>query len=462
MICETRCSVYAGSAFVTLQPMPKKGRALHQSPSIISNCPRRRRWTYVRVAAVAVALIGLLLSTVPARADSATPWPELYLTPVVDDGLVKPVHVTHAGDGSGRLFIAEKAGRILIVEDGEVLETPFLDISDRTAEYSECGLLSVIFPDDYEEQGYFVVYYNYNVSALGDLVPPERDDIPNDGCDTIIARFRVTDDPNVADPESEERLLVQNQPYGNHDGGQMAYGRDGYVYIGLGDGGSGGDPHNVAQDPAILLGKMLRIDVGPTGPYTVPADNPFVDQEGFRPEIWAVGLRNPWRFSFDRGTGDLYIGDVGQGAYEEINVQPHDSAGGENYGWRVMEGLQCYPDHIECDTDGYTLPVHEYDRTEGQSVTGGFVYRGPTYPRMAGNYYFGDFGSGQIWGMRRDGAGWEVQPLLDTGWDFRLASFGEDEAGELYAVDLGGSLHRIGDLLELGDLPEKVYLPVSY
>ncbi|MCB9162648.1 MAG: PQQ-dependent sugar dehydrogenase [Caldilineaceae bacterium] len=398
----------------------------------------------------------------PTAASTTTlpDWPELFLTQIVDGGLANPTFVTHAGDGSDRLFITEKQGRILIVEDGQLLATPFLDISDRTADYSECGLLSVIFPADYAEQGYFLVYYNYDVGALGDLVPPERPDIPNDGCDTVVARFRVTDDPNVADPDSEERLLTQNQPYGNHDGGQMAYGPDGYVYIGLGDGGSGGDPHNLAQDPAILLGKLLRLDIGATGPYTVPADNPFVGQDEFRPEIWAVGLRNPWRFSFDRGAGDLYIADVGQSAYEEVNVQPQTSTGGENYGWNIMEGLHCYPAIVACDTDGYTLPVLEYGRTEGQAVTGGYVYRGPTYPRMAGVYFFGDYVNGRIWGLRRDGADWVSQLLLETGWAGRLASFGEDEAGEIYVVDLNGALYRLGDTLQVADLPARAFLPL--
>ncbi|MCB0071304.1 MAG: PQQ-dependent sugar dehydrogenase [Caldilineaceae bacterium] len=425
---------------------------------------RPRNWG---VIVVFVSLVGLswwpsVALAAPTAASTTTlpDWPELFLTQIVDGGLANPTFVTHAGDGSDRLFITEKQGRILIVEDGQLLATPFLDISDRTADYSECGLLSVIFPADYAEQGYFLVYYNYDVGALGDLVPPERPDIPNDGCDTVVARFRVTDDPNVADPDSEERLLTQNQPYGNHDGGQMAYGPDGYVYIGLGDGGSGGDPHNLAQDPAILLGKMLRLDIGATGPYTVPADNPFVGQDEFRPEIWAVGLRNPWRFSFDRGAGDLFIADVGQSNREEIDVQPASSTGGENYGWNIMEGLHCYPAIVACDTDGYTLPVLEYGRTEGQAVTGGYVYRGPTYPRMAGVYFFGDYVNGRIWGLRRDGADWVSQLLLETGWAGRLASFGEDEAGEIYVVDLNGALYRLGDTLQVADLPARAFLPL--
>lgn len=449
-------SVHQGSRLATEFP-EQCGDAPHQVIPLLLT-----RW---RLGVTAFATMTLLLLTgaagaAPARAETVPDWPELFLTAVVERGLANPVHVTHAGDGSGRLFVSEKGGRIRVIKDGVLLSEPFLDISARTANYSECGLLSVAFPDDYADSGHFFVYYNYDVAELGDLVPPEREDIPNDGCDTVVARFRVTDDPDVADAESEERLLIQNQPYGNHDGGQIAFGPDGYLYIGLGDGGAGGDPHNLAQDPAILLGKILRIEVGAGGPYAVPADNPFVGQEGARPEIWAVGLRNPWRFSFDRGTGSLYIADVGQNSYEEVNVQPPTSTGGENYGWKIMEGTHCYPESTECERTGLTLPVIEYDRTQGFSVTGGFVYRGPTYPRMADVYFYGDFGNGRIWGLRRDDADWENALLLETAWDLRLVSFGEDQEGELYVVDFGGGLYRLGDTLNIADLTEKVYLPL--
>lgn len=420
------------------------------------------------IGIVPVLAVLLLLSIADVeRAHAQTtvpPWPEIGLEPVTESVLGSALHVTHAGDGSGRLFVAEKSGLIYVLspnQDGGFtrLAEPFLNIRDRVADWSECGLLSTAFPADFADQGYFFVYYSYDVDTLGDLVAPEDEDLPNNGCDTVVARFRLTDDPNVADPDSEERLLIYNQPYGNHNGGQIAFGPDGMLYVGLGDGGSGGDPHDQAQTPDTLLGKLLRIEAGAGGPYTVPADNPFVDDAAYRPEIWGLGLRNPWRFSFDAAAGDLYIADVGQSAYEEINVQPWTSSGGENYGWKQMEGLHCYPSGSECDTDGLTLPVVEYDHAAGQSVTGGHVYRGGEFPRLNGIYFYADYVNGKLWGLRRQAAGWDSKLLLETDLTYTIVSFGTGEDDTLYVVGLNGVLYRLVDSGDAVELPYALYLP---
>jgi glucose/arabinose dehydrogenase len=359
-------------------------------------------------------------------------WPELSFELVVDD-LTQPVYIGHAGDGSQRLFIVEQTGRIRIVKDGALLETPFLDIGERISCCGERGLLSVAFPPDYLQKDYFYVDYT---NAQGH---------------THVSRFHVTADPDVADPASEEVLLVIEQPYANHNGGQLAFGPDGYLYVGMGDGGSAGDPLNMAQNPDSLLGKLLRLDVeSGSAPYAIPASNPYTQTAGYRGEVWALGLRNPWRFSFDRLTGDLYIGDVGQALWEEINYQPAHSAGGENYGWRIMEGSHCY-NPLDCDPTGLVLPVAEYSHTEGDcSVTGGFVYRGEMYPRMAGVYFSADYCTGNVWGLRRQGEEWEYQLLTQTPFSGRVTSFGEDEAGALFVTSHlraagAGAIYRVVD-----------------
>jgi len=349
-------------------------------------------------------------------------WPDIALKLGVS-GLNQPTHITNAGDGSGRLFVTEQRGRILLIRGGVIAVKPFLDISGRVSCCGERGLLSVVFPRGYAEKKYF--YVNYT----------------NRSGDTIVARYRVTRDPDLADPNSEEVVLTVEQPYANHNGGQLAYGPDGYLYIGMGDGGSAGDPHDNAQDPSSLLGKMLRIDVeSGKRPYAVPRDNPFVNNKTYRPEIWSVGLRNPWRFSFDRKTGDLFIADVGQNKYEEIHFEKAGT-GGRNYGWNVMEGLHCFKSD-NCDRKGLVLPVAEYDHSQGCSVTGGLVYRGGRSPGLQGIYFYGDFCSGKIWGLRQSADGWENRMLRDSG--LALSTFGEDEAGELFAADYGrGNLYRI-------------------
>jgi len=349
-------------------------------------------------------------------------------------GFERPLYLTHAGDGSGRLFVVEQAGRIRVVEaDGRVHDQPFLDIRDRVSSGGERGLLSVAFHPDYRTNGFFYVDYT-------DL-----------NGDTVVARYRVsTDDPNRADPDSAQTILSIDQPAANHNGGLLLFGPDGYLYIGLGDGGGGNSQNGQRMDT--LLGKLLRIDVNQTSgdkPYAIPPDNPFINDPNVRPEIWASGLRNPWRFSFDRTTGDLYIGDVGSGTYEEISFQPANSKGGENYGWSLMEGTSCR-EGSGCDVAGLILPLVEYNHSASDStrncvVVGGYVYRGSRYPTLQGSYFFGDYCSGRIWAFAAANAAARktaYRELLDT--DLRIGSFGEDEAGELFVVDIGGGgVYRI-------------------
>ena len=346
----------------------------------------------------------------------------------------KPVHVTHAGDGSNRLFVSGQAGVVWIVENGERRADPFLDISDIVRdEDGEQGFFSIEFHPNYQENGYFYAVYT---------------DQPNG--DNILARFSVSpDDPNRAEAGSLQELIRIPDRLANHNGGDIGFGADGYLYYGTGDEGGRGDPRDNAQDPQSLFGKMLRIDVDNGDGYAIPADNPFVDDPSVLDEIWATGLRNPWRFSFDRQTGDLYIGDVGQDSWEEIDVEPAGSSGGLNYGWPIAEGFDCYPaDVTDCDMSGLTPPVLVYSHEgepgerEGCSVTGGEVYRGQDYPFMDGVYIFADWCEGRIWAGYQDPIdGWEKTELLDT--FINWTSIGSDEQGELYGTDLiGGRLFR--------------------
>jgi glucose/arabinose dehydrogenase len=400
----------------------------------VTEQPLRHLHVWRKVVTVLLGVLLLLgggvLTRAPASAQGGPEWPQLSLAPVAS-GLASPVVVTHAGDGSGRLFIVEQQGRIRLLSEGALLPTPFLDISERVSSGGERGLLGLAFPRDYATKRYFYVNYT-NLSNT-----------------TVISRFHLTEDAARADASSEEILLTVAQPFVNHNGGDIAFGpADGYLYIALGDGGSGGDPGNRAQNPAELLGKILRIDVesGVT-PYAIPADNPFLGDPAARPEIWALGLRNPWRFSFDRATADMYIADVGQNQREEINFQPAASAGGENYGWRCYEGSLPY--NLEgCGPAGqYVFPVTEYQRSGGNcSVTGGYVYRGLPYPRMRGVYFYGDYCSGRVWGLRAvgDPSRWETTELLDT--TTSITTFGEDQAGNLYLADYStGTLYRVTD-----------------
>lgn len=364
----------------------------------------------------------------PTAAPTLPPDPNavrLELEQVVT-GLDGPVGIAHAGDGSGRLFLVEKPGRIRVVQDGALLEAPFLDVSGQVvASGSEQGLLGLAFHPRYAQNGLFFVNYT------------DREG------DTVVARFATSDDPNRADAGSQTVVLRQAQPAGNHNGGHLAFGPDGYLYIGLGDGGGAGDRYGNGQNGQTLLGSMLRLDVDAGQPYGIPADNPFLGDPSVRDEIWAIGLRNPWRYSFDRLTGDLYIADVGQNVYEEVDFQPASSKGGENYGWPIMEGYHCYPQGESCQQQGLVLPVYEYDHAQGCSVTGGYVYRGQAFPLLQGIYVFGDYCSGRIWGLARSTGGqWQAAQLARA--DVLLTSFGQDDAGELYLVDMaGGVLYRL-------------------
>ncbi|MCB8987684.1 MAG: PQQ-dependent sugar dehydrogenase [Ardenticatenaceae bacterium] len=359
---------------------------------------------------------------------SITPVTSISLFPVVTEGLDEPLYLTNAGDE--RLFVVEKGGTIRIVQDGRLLPEPFLDIRDRVnARSSERGLLSVAFHPDYAQNGRFFVNYT------------------NRAGDTAVSAFQVTADPNRADAASEQNLLTVAQPFPNHNGGQLQFGPDGYLYAGMGDGGSGGDPQGNGQNPATLLGALLRLDVDQAAngaAYGIPADNPFTNDSSRRPEVWAFGLRNPWRFSFDRATDDLLLADVGQNQWEEVNFLPAGSQGGRNFGWNIMEGAHCYGS-ANCDQTGLTLPVYDYQHENGRcSVTGGYVYRGQQFPALTGNFFFADYCSGEIWsavvGMETDGR-WTANRVLST--PSRIASFGEDVHGELYVVDITSGIYQI-------------------
>jgi glucose/arabinose dehydrogenase len=339
----------------------------------------------------------------------------------VADGFETPLLVTNAGDGSDRLFVVEQVGRIRVIRDGRPTPEPFLDISSLVTAGGEQGLLGLAFHPAFESNGRFFVNYT------------------DTNGDTVVAEYRAPRGSDRADPGSARVLLRIDQPYSNHNGGDVVFGPDGYLYIGMGDGGSGGDPHGNGQRLNTLLGKLLRIDVDRRRPYGIPEDNPFVDRSGARPEIWAYGLRNPWRFSFDRETDDLWIGDVGQGEQEEIDVARAGRRGGLNYGWNVMEGTQCFASLEDCDSEGLVEPVAVYPTGLGCAVVGGHVYRGARFPALQGGYFFADFCAGVIFALdasrpsRR-----EPTVLLET--DHAISSFGEDEQGELYITDLRGGL----------------------
>ena len=353
------------------------------------------------------------------------PDPELFSWERVAVGYDSPVLVTNAGDGSGRLFILEQPGRIRVLNEDRSSTQEFLDIRDRVGSQSnEQGLLGLAFHPDYAVNGYFYVYYTDRAG------------------DTVISRYQVSSaDPNRADPGSELTLLAVSQPYGNHNGGHLEFGPDGYLYAGLGDGGSGGDPQGNAQNLGTLLGKILRLNIDEGIPYSIPVDNPFSGADG-RAEIWASGLRNPWRFSFDPLSGDLYIGDVGQNIWEEVDYLAGDHPGGANFGWDFLEGTHSFEGVPPSGSD-LVPPVWEYDHaTGGCSVTGGAVYRGQQLSDFYGVYLFGDYCSGFVWGMVRDAQGvWQADLLFQTGQ--LITSFGIDEAGEVYLVGRGGEIFQL-------------------
>jgi hypothetical protein len=339
-------------------------------------------------------------------------------------GLSVPLYLTAPVGDLTRLFVVEKTGRIRIVKDGALLPDPFLDLSAKISSGGEQGLLGLAFDPEYAANGRFVVHYT-------DLAG-----------NTALSRVQVSTDPDRADPASEQLILAATQPAANHNGGQVAFGPDGFLYLGLGDGGAGGGP---GQDLSDLLGSIFRIDVRTGDPYTVPQDNPFVAQLDARPEVWSYGLRNPWRFSFDRANGDLYIADVGENQFEEIDVSPAAAGAGKgvNYGWSIMEGAHCLSGP-GCDQTGLTPPVLEYNHSQGCSVTGGYVYRGSAIPEVQGHYFYADLCQRWVRSFRyADGVVTEETswPALVTGGT--IVSFGEDAAGELYILEAEGRVSRV-------------------
>ena len=361
----------------------------------------------------------------------------------------KPLYVTNYPNNNEMLLVVEQAGIIKIVKNNNITKSPFLDISNRVHQplypADEMGMLGLTFDPNFNENGFFYVnYVNRNFYS-------------------VISRFKVNE--QLGNPQSEEILIKLKQPYFNHNGGSIEFGPDGYLYIGFGDGGSVGDPENQAQNLSNLFGSILRIDVNTEKGYKIPIDNPFYNLDTAKKEIWNYGLRNPWRFSFDKKTGDMYIGDVGQYDWEEIDYQPYNSAGGLNFGWNILEGTHCYKKNDElCNSKDTVLPIFEYPHdanylktligwtqadTHGCSVTGGYVYRGKNKPELYGRYFLGDYCTGKVWSLKNTNGGLDIKEhtseLLETmnKKQFYLSSFGEDEEGELYLIDYFGALYSI-------------------
>ena len=385
----------------------------------------RRRATGLTAGLLAC---GLLLGC--GQSNSVTPpSPPLGIaTQLIVSGLHSPLDLEQPGDGSGRLFVVEQGGTIRIIQNASLLPQPFLDISSKVIAQDEMGLLGMTFHPGFPANRKF--YVNYVRNQGGQF-------------QSVIAEYLASaSNPNQADPASERILLTVDQVgnFTNHKAGQLGFGPDGFLYFGLGDGGSGGDPFGHGQNTQILLGKMLRIDVNGTSPglqYRIPPDNPFVGGGGL-PEIYSFGFRNPWRFSFDAATGRLFVADVGQDQFEEIDIVQR----GGNYGWNIMEGLHCFNPPSGCNMAGLALPIAEYSHQEGNAVIGGFVYHGSTLPDLRGTYVFGDFGTGKIWKLTEGPPGtWTRTLLLQSG--LNISSFGQDAAGELYVVDVNGSVSKI-------------------
>ena len=372
----------------------------------------------------------------PTPRPTATPKPSggdptKLAVQLITAGLSDPTGVTNARDGSDRLFVTQRGGKVrVIAANGTLSATSFVDLSDRVLSGGEQGLLGLAFHPSFAADGRLFVDYTRTPDGA-----------------TVISELTASAGHASASPASEKILLVISQPFSNHNGGQLAFGPDGYLYIGMGDGGSGGDPQGNGQNKGVLLGKILRIDVNGTPAsgkaYGIPTSNPYaaggVSPGAGLPEIWAYGLRNPWRFSFDRGTGDLYIGDVGQNAWEEVDRQPAGSQGGQNYGWNAFEGTHCYS---ACSGVSYTPPITEYSHAIGCSVSGGFVYRGSGQPSLKGFYVFADYCAGTLFTVPAGAGSKTPKPVADTG--LSISSFGESESGELYLVDIGGGgLYRV-------------------
>ncbi len=383
------------------------------------------KWKFAGFAALLLAAV-LVLAPAANQTTAQAPDVAFSVEPIVT-GMPAPIEYIELPDGSDRFLLVQQRGMIWMVQDGTVLETPFMDLTDRVFfpdGYTEQGLLGLALDPEFVNNGY--LYVNYSTRNPQGM--------------TVISRFTMPDlDANVADRSTESVILTQSQPYANHNGGMLEFGPDGYLYISLGDGGSAGDPQNYAQNTRSLLGKILRLDVKSGTPYTIPEDNPFVGNSSFLPEIWAYGLRNVWRFSFDIETGDMYLADVGQNEWEEINFQPADSPGGQNYGWNAFEGRTVYRAPAIPET---VMPVAVYSHNDGCSVTGGYVYRGESIPELDGYYLYGDYCNGRVWGLtQHDSDEWQNSVLFDT--DMQISSFAQDRDGEVYLLDHRGGVYKI-------------------
>lgn len=438
-----------GRGLMPLETPPQTHTPSNVSAPASGSTPAIAKLPTATTAAVTLSAptpaVALTPATAPTAAALSAPTPTAAALPAPTPavGPLRPMTVERAfpnltfrhltnlvqpDDGLDRIFVTEQGGRILAFANQQQVAEPvlFLDLSSRVSEEGdEEGLLGLAFDPDYRRNGYFYVYY----SAAG----PRR---------SILSRFSASQNgQGRADPDSELILMEIPQPYSNHNGGQLAFGPDRYLYVGLGDGGSAGDPHGHGQNKATLLGSILRIDVaGSTEQerYRIPADNPFVGAPGARGEIWAYGLRNPWRFSFDWETGLLWAADVGQNSWEEIDLVQK----GTNYGWNVTEGAHCFSPRSGCDRAGLQPPVTEYSSAEGCSVIGGYVYRGARLPSLAGAYIYGDFCSGKIWGIRYDG-GLKEGPTLLADSGLLITSFGQDFAGNLYILSRNSGIYRL-------------------
>lgn len=368
----------------------------------------------------------LFLACSDSSSSSQPPPPGSPALKLLSSSLSQPVYVTAAPGDTDRFFVVEKTGTIRIFRHDTLLDTAFLDITSQVSTGSEQGLLSMAFHPNYASNGYFYISYT------------------NTTGDSRIVRYHVSADPNLADSTTGDTILTLAQPFSNHNGGLILFGPDKKLWIGFGDGGGAGDTAGNGQNKKVLLGKLLRVDVDAAAPYGIPPGNPFFGDTTVRQEIWAYGLRNPWRFSFDRQTGDLYIGDVGQNLYEEVDGQLSGTLGGQNYGWNIMEAKHCYTPDTGCNTAGLTMPLVEYDHTQGCAVTGGYVYRG-SVTELVGQYLYSDYCSGFVRSfvlvLGRPSAPIDWSAELPTGGN--VSSFGEDAKGEVYITTLDGKLYRI-------------------
>lgn len=395
------------------------------NPQPVSRRPIAWGVAGIRILGLVLALIIMVAVEPGWAAEPTLPQAPAVHLQLVASGLHAPLDFQAPRDGSGRFFIVEQGGTIRIVKAKKLLPTPFLNISSIIVSGSETGLLGLAFHPSYKTNGRFFLNYTRRVS--GQL-------------QSVIAEYHVSaGDLNVADPNSGKVLLSFDQPFDNHNGGQITFGPDGFLYIGTGDGGSGGDPNGNGQKLSTLLAKMLRIDVNSGSPYAIPPDNPFVGVSGAKGEIWAYGFRNPWRFSFDnKKSKRLFVGDVGQDSWEEVDIVTK----GGDFGWNIMEGNHCYPPGQSCSQNGLIPPIAEYSHSEGIAVIGGYVYRGTTIPALAGLYVFGDFGSGTLWTLQETQPGtWSRAPLLSTG--VNVSALGRAANNELYVVDYSGKLYKL-------------------